>query len=304
MFRRGRHGKSLNGSSPARERSRASARSGGILDPGTLEEQSYDEITKLASFICETPIALITLVDRERQWFKSRLGLQATQTPREHAFCAHAILELPEVLVVHDASADPRFGDNPLVMGEPRIRFYAEAPLVAPSGEALGTVCVIDRVPRELPLEKIDAPRALSRQVVAHLELRKALRDLESKHEEQRAYQRQLEDYQREIESINAQLVDQNVTDGLTGVKNRHAFDERLSDELARAARTDAPLSLLLLDIDRFKDYNDQYGHSAGDDVLRRVGGILSHHARPFDLVARYPGLFTRSLLQRRDHPC
>ncbi|MBN8218279.1 MAG: SpoIIE family protein phosphatase [Spirochaetes bacterium] len=142
-----------------------------ILD--TLEEQCFQDIVELAAHICQAPIALISLVDRDRQWFKARIGLQAAQTPRELAFCAHAILSPGEVLEVPDAAQDRRFADNPLVTGDPRIRFYAGAPLAAPSGDALGTICVIDRVPRSLSPAQTSALRALSRQVVAQLELRR-----------------------------------------------------------------------------------------------------------------------------------
>ncbi len=147
-----------------------------ILD--TTEESGFDDIARLASFICEAPIALISLVDAQRQWFKSRVGLQATETPRAQAFCAHAILRPDEVMIVEDAARDPRFVDNPLVTGDPNIRFYAGAPLLAPGGEALGTICVIDRVPHDLAKNKIEALRTLSRMVVAQLELRRASAEL------------------------------------------------------------------------------------------------------------------------------
>ncbi len=260
----------------------------GILD--TLEEQSFNDITMLASFICDAPIALISLVDAERQWFKSRVGLQAAQTPREHAFCAHAILQPSDVMIVNDAMVDPRFLDNPLVTGDPHIRFYAGAPLVTPSGDALGTICVIDRAPRELPARKIEALRALSRQVVAQLELRRAIGELDRSATELAAYQDRLESYQRQIETANAMLAEQSVTDGLTGVRNRRAFDHALQQELARANRERTSISLLLIDVDKFKSYNDTYGHPAGDEALREVARVLGSHARPFDVVARYGG--------------
>jgi len=259
-----------------------------VLD--TLEEQSFNDITMLASFICDAPIALISLVDEERQWFKARVGLQATQTPREHAFCAHAILRPQEVLVVNDAMSDPRFLDNPLVTGDPRIRFYAGAPLVTPKGDALGTICVIDRAPRQLLPRKIEALRALSRQVVAQLELRRVVAELDRGTKELQAYQRQLEGYQKLIESANASLEAQSATDSLTGVKNRRAFDQALKEELARASRESTSLSLLLIDIDKFKPYNDEFGHPAGDAALREVAQIIAAQARPFDVVARYGG--------------
>jgi signal transduction histidine kinase/CheY-like chemotaxis protein len=140
-----------------------------ILD--TLPEQVYDDVVHLAAQICDTPIALISFVDADRQWFKARFGLDAAETPREVAFCAHAILGT-DVCAVENATLDERFHDNPLVAGGPGIRFYAGAPMFAPDGSALGTVCVIDQKPRTLSQAQLEALEALSRQVVTHLELR------------------------------------------------------------------------------------------------------------------------------------
>ncbi len=140
-----------------------------ILD--TKAESGFDEIVRLAAYICGTPIALISLVDTDRQWFKSKLGIEATQTPREEAFCSYAILET-DILIVNDALADERFSTSPLVTSEPHIRFYAGVPLITPGGHALGALCAIDRVPRELSPVQVSALQALGHQVMTQLELR------------------------------------------------------------------------------------------------------------------------------------
>ena len=147
-----------------------------VLD--TEAEQLFDDLTTLASQICETPIALISLIDPDRQWFKSRVGLDAEETSREIAFCSHAILQ-EEVFEIPNATLDPRFHDNPLVTGSPDIRFYAGAPLITPSGHAIGTLCAIDRKPRTLTEAQKTSLQTLSKSVVAHLELKRKNRELE-----------------------------------------------------------------------------------------------------------------------------
>ena len=141
-----------------------------ILDSGA--DTAYDDITRLASQLCAAPISLISLIDTDRQWFKSRVGLAAQETPRQWSFCSHAIETPDEVFIVKDAQQDDRFKDNPLVTGEPNIRFYAGVPLVTSSGAAIGSLCVIDSQPRELDPKKLEELQFLAAQVVAMMEKR------------------------------------------------------------------------------------------------------------------------------------
>ncbi len=142
-----------------------------ILD--TPEESAYNDIVQLAAGMSGAPIALISLIDENRQWFKAKVGLTVSETSREAAFCSTAIETPSEVMVVKDALQDPRFASNELVQGDPNIRFYAGAPLVTTSGKALGTVCIIDTKPREISSEQLEQLKFLASQVVSTLEARR-----------------------------------------------------------------------------------------------------------------------------------
>ncbi len=140
----------------------------------TPEEQGYDDITRMAADICGTPMALISLSDNDRQWFKSRVGLQATQSPRENSFCTHALMASQELMVIEDTAKDERFVNHPLVVGEPNIRFYAGAPLLSQDGHAIGAICVIDTKPRVLEQTQLQALQFMAQQVMTMLESRVA----------------------------------------------------------------------------------------------------------------------------------
>ncbi len=146
-----------------------------VLD--TVPEEVFDDLADLAAHICEAPVAMISLVDENRQWFKARVGTSTKETSRDISFCAHAILN-DGLLVISDATKDPRFNDNPMVTGPQKIRFYAGAPLVTPDGHALGTLCVLDKQPRKLRSEQLEALRVLAHHVVSQLELRRHAREL------------------------------------------------------------------------------------------------------------------------------
>ena len=375
---------------------------------GTGAERAYDDVVLLASQICDTPVAAVSFLESDHQWFKAELGLDVTRLPLERSLCAHTIVE-KKVLVVPDARRDERFAEHPLVTGAPHLRFYAGAPLVTAEGLALGTLCVIDKKPRKLSPAQRKALRALSRQVMNLLELRRTaarLKESETRfrafmdngpmvsfikdeagrmvyankpferrfklgrekwrdkddfelwprevarplrdHDlgvlagaktvkltesvptpdgkvqhwqvykfplrlgersfvagmalditEMKRHEEKLEARRRKLEAANAHLNVLGTTDGLTGLKNRRAFDETLARAFDHARAQREPLSLLLIDVDHFKSYNDAFGHPAGDDVLRRIARSLVERARKDELVARYGGEELAAVLPR-----
>jgi GAF domain-containing protein len=174
-----------------------------VLD--TVPEEVFDDLTDLAAHICEAPVALISLVDENRQWFKSQVGTSVKETSRDISFCAHAILN-DGLLVISDATKDPRFSDNPMVTGAQKIRFYAGAPLVTPDGHALGTLCVLDKKPRKLRPEQMKALRVLAHHVVSQLELRRHARELVETRQDGRRQKAELARAKAEIERLRTQL--------------------------------------------------------------------------------------------------
>jgi diguanylate cyclase (GGDEF)-like protein len=235
----------------------AALRSYGVLD--TACEDSFDTIAWLAHRVTGSPIALVSLVDAERQWFKARHGLDTSETPRDQAFCAHAILNPSQPMVVPDAKADPRFADNPLVTGAPHIRFYAGIPLVDGEGHALGTLCVLDHKPRQIDTEMLDTLAGLAQSVLTTLELRRVTRQLQM----------------------------MTTTDGLTGLPNRSACLGALDRVLATQAGRGQPFGVAIIDLDAFARFNASLGAEIGDRALQITADALQSAARPGDLAAR-----------------
>ena len=247
----------------------------------SLPEPTYDAVVRLASAVCGTPIALISLITRDRQWFKARIGMSVEETPREFAFCDHAIRSPQSLMEVPDASTDPRFRDNPLVTGDPNIRFYAGHPLVDSEGLALGTVCVIDRIPRQLDAAQRGALAALAEVVSGLLEARRSNLQAERALADREFAYRCLQRYRSHLENRLAQ-------DNLTGLLTR-AETERRSREYAESGIV-APFAMAVVDVDHFKRVNDVHGHAAGDTALKQVGAVINSHVSADDIAGRYGG--------------
>ena len=255
-----------------------------ILD--TAPEAGFNDLVAIAAAICGVPMGSVSLIDDDRQWFKARIGLGVQQTPRDTAFCAHAILNPREMMVVPDARDDARFRGNPLVLGDPNIRFYAGAPLLSQEGLAMGALCVMDSQNRELQPHQADALTALSRQVSALLELRQLTHALAMQLQERDWYEQQLQKFSEALELHNADLSEQVRLDALTGLANRRALVAALEHALASARS----FCVALLDIDHFKAVNDTHGHPVGDEVLVRVADALRASSAGHGVLARHGG--------------
>jgi diguanylate cyclase (GGDEF)-like protein len=223
-----------------------------LLD--TLPEEKFDRVTRLACRTFNVPIATVSLVDRDRQWFKSKQGLEACETSRSISFCGHAILNEAQ-LIVPDARLHPYFADNPLVIGDPFIRFYAGQPVHGPDGSRVGTLCIIDRQPRLFTPEDGIILADLAAMV------------------------------DRELS-----LIENATVDDLTQLSNRRGFATVAKHVLALCRRNQQAAAVIAFDLDHFKSINDQRGHDAGNDVLRSFSKLLYSHFRTSDVVARLGG--------------
>ena len=223
-----------------------------LLD--TEAEERFDRLTRMARRVFDVPIALVSLVDEDRQWFKSCIGLEVSETARDISFCGHAIMG-NETFIVPDASLDPRFSDNPLVLGGPCIRFYAGQPLQIANGCKLGTLCIIDTVPRVLSDEDVGLLKDLAAMVV------------------------------RELEAVQLATIDE-----LTLISNRRGFVMLAEKSLSLASRLQMPLALLYLDLNGFKGINDRWGHAEGDRALIVFATLLKQAFRGADVFARMGG--------------
>ncbi len=224
-----------------------------ILD--TPPEDAFDRITRMAARIMEVPMAAVTIVDKNRQWFKSRVGLDVQETPRKHSFCGHAI-NSESLFIVTNAKEDERFFDNPLVTGGPHISFYIGIPVSDPNGYPIGTLC------------------AISDEVKTPTETQKVL----------------LLDLAKMVES-ELKMRQESTTDVLSGLMNRRLFNDVAQVAWGQSMRQKKPMSLMMIDIDNFKDINDTLGHAVGDQVISKTGEVLrSKMKRASDVVARLGG--------------
>jgi diguanylate cyclase (GGDEF)-like protein len=259
-----------------------------VLD--TASEAAFDDLVKIASELCGVPAATVSLIDSDRQWFKARHNVDLAETSRDESFCGHAILEPDSVMIVPDATADERFHDNPMVTADGGIRFYAGVPLKSDDGYAVGTLCVFGGEAMQLDPARLEALKALSRQVSRLLELRRVSKDLNLQLRDREWYEQQLHDYQAALETQNAELAEQTRTDPLTGLPNRRAFAASLAAEMEKARLSGRRLCVAVLDIDHFKLINDLHGHAEGDKVLVELASMLKSQFAGGGMAARYGG--------------
>ena len=252
---------------------------------GTAPEEAFDRITRLAAKLLDVPTALISLVGSDTQWFKSRCGFAAQYTSRDISFCGHAILT-DQPLVVEDATRDARFADNPIVVGEPHIRFYAGVQLYSVERDKLGTLCVLDTRPRSLSAEALDEMHELARMVeelIYHRQLARAAQELH----EQLLHNAACAPASAATAAAAGQVKYLLTHDALTGLANRQALLRTIGDSIPAWRAEGGKAVVACLNLDRFKQLNDLLGHVAGDTALVAVTRALQSHLRSGDMLAR-----------------
>ena len=240
-----------------------------LLD--TPINKSFERITRLTKALFNIPIVAISLIDDERQWFKSIQGLDVCETSREVSFCGHTILQ-EELFIINDALKDQRFADNPLVIGEPHIRFYAGYPVKSKQGFKIGTLCIIDRVPRTFTAEEL-----------------RPLKDMAALVEEELNNQKQNHTRYELINELD-EAKRNSLIDPLTRIWNRRGIKNLLIKHISFCRTNKKHFGLALIDIDNFKHINDTYGHSAGDYVLCSITKLLLNSLRETDSIGRWGG--------------
>ena len=240
-----------------------------ILD--SLGEERFDRLTRMAKHMFRVPIALVSLVDENRQWFKSCVGLDVNETSRDISFCGHAILG-DEVFVIRDTLKDDRFADNPLVLDDPHIRFYAGCPIKVANGSRIGTLCIIDREPRDFSVEDEELLKDLAAMV------------------------------EQELTAVQLATLDE-----ITSLTNRRGFMGVANKILSLCVRNQIPATLAFIDLNNFKSINDKHGHAEGDRALIDFSQQLATAFRSSDVVARIGGdefvvLFTGTTRQHAEN--
>ena len=256
----------------------------------TVPEQAYDDIVRLAMSLCDAPAAAISLVDHDRQWFKAQIGLDVRQTPRSEAICDRAIRQPGHALVIHDLEAQSLYPQTSMRIDGQPLRFYAGVPLLSPDGHALGTVCVMDVRPRRLRPGQREGLEVLARQTQHLLELRRYALEQRRLLSEREALAKRLEDARADLQRRNDQLEHSATHDALTGLLNRAALSQLRENPAAMAKLQHAPYTLMLLDVDHFKQVNDRHGHLLGDRALRAVADAVAGSIRHDDVAVRYGG--------------
>lgn len=248
----------------------------------------FDALSRLAGQICDAPLASVSLLRGERVWFLATHGQPLGSVDASVAFEPHAFSTPNATLMVPNTVADARFSAHPFVAQQPRIRFYAGATIFGTDEHPLGCLSVMDYVPRSINTEQANALRVLARQVSMQLTLRRLQTDLAQETEARRELQEKVSSYQSRLDDALVRLNTESTIDALTGLPNRRAFDARLDEETDRARRYDLPISLLLLEIDRFAQQQALRGHDGGNELLKRLAQHLRRGLRQSDMLSRF----------------